>query len=67
MNRRWAGIIITTFAIGLFFLFYNPTDPALSVSVSTDGRYAISGHAARKTNSVSPRGQMVLWDIEKKQ
>ena len=67
MNRRWAGIIITTFAIGLFFLFYNPTDPALSVSVSTDGRYAISGHAARKTNSVSPRGQMDLWDIEKKQ
>ena len=67
MNRRWVGIIITTFAIGLFFLFYNPTDPALSVSVSTDGRYAISGHAARKTNSVSPRGQMVLWDIEKKQ
>ena len=45
MNRRWAGIIITTFAIGLFFLFYNPTDPALSVSVSTDGRYVISGHA----------------------
>ena len=66
MNRRWAGIIITTFAIGLFFLFYNPTDPALSVSVSTDGRYVISGHANRKAHWSQPIGQMVLWDIEKK-
>ena len=66
MNRRWAGIIITTFAIGLFFLFYNPTDPALSVSVSTDGRYVISGHASRKAHWSQPIGQMVLWDIEKK-
>ena len=66
MNRRWVGIIITTFAIGLFFLFYNPTDPALSVSVSTDGRYVISGHASRKALWSQPIGQMVLWDIEKK-
>ena len=66
MNRRWVGIIITTFAIGLFFLFYNPTDPALSVSVSTDGRYVISGHASRKAHWSQPIGQMVLWDIEKK-
>ena len=66
MNRRWAGIIITTFAIGLFFLFYNPTDPALSVSVSTDGRYVISGHASRKAHWSQPIGQIVLWDIEKK-
>ena len=66
MNRRWAGIIIITFAIGLFFLFYNPTDPALSVSVSTDGRYVISGHASRKAHWSQPIGQIVLWDIEKK-
>ena len=50
----------------LFIWFHQQTDPIISLSVSTDGRYAISGHAARETRSVNPRGQIVLWDIEKK-
>ena len=71
MSKIWKFVALAIVAIAiivaLFIYLHQQTDPVISISVSTDGRYAISGHAARKTNSVSPRGQMVLWDIEKKQ
>ena len=70
MSKIWKLAILAIaiiIASLLFIWLHQQTDPVISLSVSTDGRYAISGHAARKTNSVSPRGQMVLWDIEKKQ
>ena len=71
MSKIWKFVALAIVAIAiivaLFIYLHQQTDPVISLSVSTDGRYAISGHAARKTNSVSPRGQMVLWDIEKKQ
>ena len=68
MSKIWKFVALAiAIIIALFIYLHQQTDPVISISVSTDGRYAISGHAARKTNSVSPRGQMVLWDIEKKQ
>ena len=68
MSKIWKFVALAiAIIIALFIYLHQQTDPVISLSVSTDGRYAISGHAARKTNSVSPRGQMVLWDIEKKQ
>ncbi|WGE74489.1 WD40 repeat domain-containing protein [Actinobacillus equuli] len=67
MNKKWSFIVLAIAIIISLFIFLRPqTDPVISISVSTDGRYAISGHAPRETNSVSPKGQMVLWDIEKK-
>ena len=68
MSKIWKFVALAiAIIVALFIYLHQQTDPVISISVSTDGRYAISGHAARKTNSVSPRGQMVLWDIEKKQ
>ena len=68
MSKIWKFVALAiAIIVALFIYLHQQTDPVISLSVSTDGRYAISGHAARKTNSVSPRGQMVLWDIEKKQ
>ena len=68
MSKIWKFVAFAiAIIVALFIYLHQQTDPVISISVSTDGRYAISGHAARKTNSVSPRGQMVLWDIEKKQ
>ncbi|WP_018652978.1 hypothetical protein [Actinobacillus capsulatus] len=66
MNKRWLFFLVATAACALFFVFYQPTDPALSVSVSTDGRYVVSGHADRNAHPSKPIGQIVLWDIEKK-
>ena len=68
MSKIWKFVALAiAIIVTLFIYLHQQTDPVISISVSTDGRYAISGHAARKTNSVSPRGQVVLWDIEKKQ
>ncbi|MBN6070152.1 WD40 repeat domain-containing protein, partial [Aggregatibacter actinomycetemcomitans] len=66
MNKKWKFIIPAIITVILFTLFYQPTDPVISLSVSTDGRYAVSGHADRKANSFKPIGQLVLWDIERK-
>ena len=38
----------------------------MSVSVSTDGHYVVSGHVGRNADPSNPIGQLVLWDIEKK-
>ncbi|MBN6064359.1 WD40 repeat domain-containing protein, partial [Aggregatibacter actinomycetemcomitans] len=66
MGKKWKIAILASAIITLFIWFQQQTDPVISLSVSSDGRYVISGHAARKTRSVSPRGQMVLWDVENK-
>ena len=69
MSKIWKLAILAIaiiIASLLFIWLHQQTDPVISLSVSTDGRYAISGHAARETRSVNPRGQIVLWDIEKK-
>ena len=60
-------LILIVLVIGLFLGLRLQTDPVISLSVSTDGRYVLSGHAPRKSRSVSPRGQIVLWDLEKKE
>ena len=67
MSKIWKFVALAiAIIIALFIYLHQQTDPVISLSVSTDGRYAISGHAARETRSVNPRGQIVLWDIEKK-
>ena len=65
MKKLIALIILTTLLV-IGWLFSSATDPAISVSVSTDGRYVISGHASRKADPSYPIGQLVLWDTEKK-
>jgi len=67
MSKIWKFVALAiAIIVALFIYLHQQTDPVISLSVSTDGRYAISGHAARETRSVNPRGQIVLWDIEKK-
>ena len=67
MSKIWKFVAFAiAIIVALFIYLHQQTDPVISLSVSTDGRYAISGHAARETRSVNPRGQIVLWDIEKK-
>ncbi|MBN6081179.1 WD40 repeat domain-containing protein [Aggregatibacter actinomycetemcomitans] len=66
MNKKWKFIILTIATVILFTLFYQPTDPVISLSVSSDGRYAVSGHVDRKVDPSYPIGQLVLWDIERK-
>ena len=67
MSKIWKFVAFAiAIIVALFIYLHQQTDPVISISVSTDGRYAISGHAARETRSVNPRGQIVLWDIEKK-
>ncbi|KYK90512.1 WD40 repeat domain-containing protein [Aggregatibacter actinomycetemcomitans] len=66
MGKKWKIAISAIAIIALFIYFQQQTDPVISLSVSSDGCYVISGHAARNTRSVSPRGQMVLWDVENK-
>ena len=61
-------ILITILFVILFGIYkYISTVPVLSLSVSTDGRYVISAHAAEDADRHKPIGQLVLWDIEKKE
>ena len=61
-------ILITILFVILFGIYkYISTIPVLSLSVSTDGRYVISAHAAEDADRHKPIGQLVLWDIEKKE
>ncbi len=64
--RKKFLIILTLIITILFFSVHAKTDPAMSVSVSTDGHYVVSGHVGRNADPSNPIGQMVLWDIEKK-
>lgn len=61
-------VLITILFVILFGIYkYISTAPVLSLSVSTDGRYVISAHAAEDVDRHKPIGQLVLWDIEKKE
>ncbi|MDG2917444.1 WD40 repeat domain-containing protein [Bisgaard Taxon 10/6] len=60
-------VILFLSVLGVVFYQYNRTDPIISLSVSTDGRYVISAHASRKSDLYFPKGQLTLWDIEKKE
>ncbi|PNL90311.1 hypothetical protein A6J76_009090 [Aggregatibacter aphrophilus] len=64
--RKKFLIILTLIITILFFSVHAKTDPAMSVSVSTDGHYVVSGHVGRNADPSNPIGQLVLWDIEKK-
>ena len=64
--RKKFLIILTLIITILFFSVHAKTDPAMSVSVSTDGHYVVSGHVGRNADPLNPIGQLVLWDIEKK-
>ena len=64
--KTWIFIILASVIIGVGITNQKRTSPIISLSVSTDGRYVISGHASRKAHWSQPIGQMVLWDIEKK-
>jgi len=64
--RKKFLIILTLIITILFFSVHAKTDPAMSVSVSTDGYYVVSGHVGRNADPSNPIGQLVLWDIEKK-
>jgi len=62
-------VLITVLLLIVIFIFYqyNRTAPIISLSVSTDGRYVISAHATEDADRHKPIGQLVLWDIEKKE
>ncbi|MDG2918131.1 WD40 repeat domain-containing protein [Bisgaard Taxon 10/6] len=68
-RNKTLQIIVILFLSAVAFVFYqyNRTDPIISLSVSTDGRYVISAHAPRKSDLYFPKGQLTLWDIEKKE
>ena len=67
-KNKLLKIWITALLLTSVFIFYqyNRTDPVISLSVSSDGRYVVSGHVGRNADPSNPIGQLVLWDIEKK-
>ena len=68
-KNKLLKILITALLLTSVFIFYqyNRTDPVISLSVSSDGRYVVSGHVGRNADPSNPIGQLVLWDIEKKE
>ena len=61
-------VLAVILCVILFAIYkYFSTAPVLSLSVSTDGRYVISAHATEDAYRHKPVGQLVLWDIEKKE
>ena len=67
-NKLLKVLIIVLLLIVIFIFYqYNRTAPIISLSVSTDGRYVISAHAAQDADRHKPIGQLVLWDIERKE
>ena len=67
-KNKLLKVLITVLLLIAIFIFYqyNRTAPIISLSVSTDGRYVVSGHVGRNADPSNPIGQLVLWDIEKK-
>ena len=67
-KNKLLKVLITVLLLIAIFIFYqyNRTAPIISLSVSTDGRYIVSGHVGRNADPSNPIGQLVLWDIEKK-
>ena len=68
-KNKLLKVLITILLLIVIFIFYqyNRTAPIISLSVSTDGRYVISAHATEDADRHKPIGQLVLWDIEKKE
>ena len=68
-KNKLLKVLITVLLLIVIYIFYqyNRTAPIISLSVSTDGRYVISAHAAEDADRHKPIGQLVLWDIEKKE
>ena len=68
-KNKLLKVLITVLLLIVIFIFYqyNRTAPIISLSVSTDGRYVISAHATEDADRHKPIGQLVLWDIEKKE
>ena len=68
-KNKLLKVLITVLLLIAIFIFYqyNRTAPIISLSVSTDGRYVISAHAAQDADRHKPIGQLVLWDIERKE
>ena len=68
-KNKLLKVLITVLLLIVIFIFYqyNRTAPIISLSVSTDGRYVISAHAAQDADRHKPIGQLVLWDIERKE
>lgn len=61
-------VLAVILCVILFAIYkYFSTAPVLSLSVSTDGRYVISAHAAEDADRHKPIGQLVLWDVERKE
>ena len=67
-KNKLLKVLITVLLLIVIYIFYqyNRTAPIISLSVSTDGRYVVSGHVGRNADPSNPIGQLVLWDIEKK-
>lgn len=68
-KNKLLKVLITILLLIVIFIFYqyNRTAPIISLSVSTDGRYVISAHAAEDSDRHKPIGQLVLWDVERKE
>ncbi|WGE51314.1 WD40 repeat domain-containing protein [Actinobacillus equuli subsp. haemolyticus] len=65
MNIKINTLIVI--CVSLILSACSKTDPVISLGVSTDGRYVISAHASKNAHPFQPVGQLVLWDIEKKE
>ena len=55
-KNKLLKVLITVLLLIAIFIFYqyNRTAPIISLSVSTDGRYIVSGHVGRNGRSVKP-------------
>ena len=67
LKLRVIVLAVILFVILFAIYKYFSTAPVLSLSVSSDGRYVISAHAAQDADRHKPIGQLVLWDIERKE
>ena len=68
-KNKLLKVLITVLLLIVIYIFYqyNRTAPIISLSVSTDGRYVISAHAAEDADRHKPIGQLVLWDVDRKE
>ena len=69
MKNKFIKLPILFLLLVILLILYQwyRTDPVLSLSISTDGRYVISAHASQDADRHKPIGQLVLWDIERKE
>ena len=69
MKNKFIKLPILFLLLAILLILYQwyRTDPVLSLSISTDGRYVISAHASQDADRHKPIGQLVLWDIERKE